>query len=346
MYWWARFESWPLHSLAAYMTHDVLTFGEVMVRLTPPHFQRLEQARSLDVEIGGAELNTAAGLARLGRSVAWVSRLPANPLGQLVANRVREIGVSDQFVQFAADGRCGLYFLELGASPRASSILYDRADSAIARISPGMFDWPAIVSQAKWFHVTGITAALSRGAAEAVTEALTAAKAKGLTVSVDLNFRAKLWSLEQAAKTMGKLLTLCDVLIASEADAEHLFGITGDDFTEVARGLIERFGVNTVVSTRREANLVWKNRFAAIAYSAGTTLESPWYEVEIVDRLGAGDALAAGLIHGLLDGDLKKGLDYGAAMGALKHTIPGDLPWITRDEVEAVLQGQGLRVRR
>jgi 2-dehydro-3-deoxygluconokinase len=209
-----------------------------------------------------------------------------------------------------------------------------------------MFDWPAIVSQAKWFHVTGITAALSRGAAEAVTEALTAAKAKGLTVSVDLNFRAKLWSLEQAAKTMGKLLTLCDVLIASEADAEHLFGITGDDFTEVARGLIERFGVNTVVSTRREANLVWKNRFAAIAYSAGTTLESPWYEVEIVDRLGAGDALAAGLIHGLLDGDLKKGLDYGAAMGALKHTIPGDLPWITRDEVEAVLQGQGLRVRR
>lgn len=326
--------------------YDVITFGEVMVRLAPPHFQRLEQARSLNVEIGGAELNTAAGLVRLGRSVAWVSRLPDNPLGKLVANRVREIGVSDRFVQFAADGRCGLYFLEFGASPRASSILYDRKDSAISRIHRGLFDWPAILRGAKWFHVTGITAALSTGAAEVVGEAMTAARAEGLAVSVDLNYRAKLWSTEQAARVMGQLLPLCDVLIASEADAEHLFGITGDDFTEVARGLVERFGVQTVVGTRREADLVWKNRFAAVGYSAGQTHESVWYDVEIVDRLGAGDALAAGLIHGLLDGDLKKGLDYGAAMGALKHTIPGDLPWITQDEVEAVLQGQGLRVRR
>jgi 2-dehydro-3-deoxygluconokinase len=325
---------------------DVITFGEVMVRLSPPHFQRLEQARSLDVEIGGAEFNTAAGLARLGRSVAWVSRLPANPLGRLVANRVREIGVSDQFVQFADDGRCGLYFLEFGAAPRASSILYDRADSAIARIHSGLFDWTKILSAAKWFHVTGITVALSAGAAEVVAEAMAAARAAGVTVSVDLNYRAKLWSIEQAARVMGQLLPLCDVLIASEADAEHLFGITGDDFTEVARGLVEKFGVTTVVGTRREADLVWKNRFAAVAYSAGQTYESPWYEVEIVDRLGAGDALAAGLIHGLLDGDLKKGVAYGAAMGALKHTIPGDLPWISTDEVEAVLQGQGLRVRR
>jgi 2-dehydro-3-deoxygluconokinase len=328
------------------MTHDLIAFGEVMVRLAPPHFQRLEQARTLDVEIGGAELNTAAGITRLGRSAAWVSRLPDNPLGKLVTNRVREVGVSDQFVQYVPDGRCGLYFLEFGASPRASSILYDRKDSAISNVQRGMFDWPAIFTGAKWFHVSGITAALSFGAAEVVDEAMHAAKAAGVSISIDLNYRAKLWTREHASRVMGLLLPMCDVLIASEADAEHLFGITGSDFTEVAEALVERFGVKTVVGTRREADLVWRNRFAAVGYSTGQTHESAWYEIEIVDRLGGGDALAAGLIHGLLDGDLKKGLDYGAALGALKHTIPGDLPWITRDEVEAVLKGQGLRIKR
>src|SRR4051812_46417751 len=145
---------------------DVVAFGEVMVRLAPPHFQRLEQARSLDVEIGGAELNTAARLVRLGRSPAGGARGPDHPPRKLVANRVREIGVSDQFVQYADDGRCGVYFLEFGAAPRASSILYDRKDSSIARVQRGMFDWPAIFAGAKWLHVSGITAALSPGAAE------------------------------------------------------------------------------------------------------------------------------------------------------------------------------------
>src|SRR5205823_10118912 len=156
---------------------DVVTFGEAMVRLAPPHFQRLEQARALDVEIGGAELNAAVGLARLGRSAAWVSRLPDNPLGHLVANRVREAGVGDAFVQFAPDGRCGLYFLEFGDAPRASSILYDRKDSSVSRVAPGVFDWPTIFAGARWFHVTGITAALSAAAAETVAEAMRAARA-------------------------------------------------------------------------------------------------------------------------------------------------------------------------
>jgi 2-dehydro-3-deoxygluconokinase len=325
---------------------DVIAFGEVMVRLAPPHFQRLEQARALDVEVGGAELNTAAGLVRLGRSAAWVSRLPDSPLGRLIANRVREVGVSDRFVQYTDEGRCGLYFLEFGAAPRASSILYDRQDSAISHAQRGMFDWPTIFAGARWLHVTGITAALSPGAAEVVDEAMNAARDAGVKVCVDLNYRAKLWPKERAAEVMAILLPVCDVLIASEADAEHLFGITGTDFTAVAEGLVERFGVSTVVGTRREASLVWRNRFAAVGYSNGQTYESAWYEVEIVDRLGAGDALAAGLIHGLIDGDLKKGLDYGAALGALKHTIPGDLPWITKEEVEAAMQGQGLRIRR
>lgn len=325
---------------------DVVTFGEVMVRLAPPNFQRLEQARSLDLEIGGAELNTAAGLARLGHPVEWVSRLPNNPLGKLITNRVREVGVSDRFVQFADEGRCGLYFLEFGAAPRASSILYDRKDSSVSLAQRGMFSWEDIFRGAKWFHVSGITPALSPGAAEVVDEAMHAARDTGVKVCMDLNYRSKLWEREHAAEVLGILLPQVDALIASEADAEHLFGITGSDFAEVAEGLVSRFGVKTVVGTRREAPLVWRNRFAAVGYSEGRTYESAWYEVEIVDRLGAGDALAAGLIHGLLDGDLKKGLDYGAAMGALKHTLPGDLPWLTKDEVEAAVQGQGLRIKR
>lgn len=325
---------------------DIIAFGEVMVRLAPPHFQRLEQARSLDLEIGGAELNTASGLARLGRSAAWVSRVPDNPLGRLVANRVREIGISDQFVQYTDDGRCGLYFLEFGAAPRPSSILYDRKDSSISRVRRGMFDWPTIFRGAKWLHVTGITAALSTDAAEVVDEAMRAARDSGVKVCFDLNYRAKLWTRERASQVMELLLPLVDLLIASEADAETLFGITGEDFTEVAEGLVDRFGVKIVAGTRRESPLVWRNRFAAVGYSDGKTYESEWYEVEIVDRLGAGDALAAGLLHGLLDGDLKKGIDYGAAMGALKHTIPGDLPWLTKEEIESAVQGQSLRIKR
>ena len=328
------------------MSVDVVTFGEVMVRLAPPHFQRLEQARSLDVEVGGAELNTAVGLVRLGRSAAWVSRLPDNPLGKLVANRVREAGVSDRHVKYAPDTRCGLYFLEFGAAPRASYVLYDRKDSAAAGMTADTFDWPAVLAGARWFHVSGITAALSPGAADAVAAGLKAARAAGLGTSIDLNYRAKLWSREDAGRVMGGLLRDCELVIASEADAEFLFGITGADFPAVAEGLMERFGVQAVAGTRREAPLVWRNRFAAVGYSAGKLYESAWYEVEIVDRLGAGDALAAGLIHGMLDGDLGKGVDFGGALGALKHTIPGDLPWVTADEVAEVLKGQGLRVRR
>ena len=226
----------------------VIAFGEVMVRLAPPHFQRLEQARTLDVEIGGAELNTASGLVRLGHSVAWVSRLPDNPLGKLVANRVREIGVADRFVQFDPDARCGLYFLELGASPRASAIHYDRKDSAISRVTPGMFDWKGIFEGAKWFHVTGITAALSAGAAETVDEAMRAAKSAGVTVSVDLNYRSKLWTPERAAKVMGSLLPLLRVLIASGQTRSSSSALRAT--TSESRKDSREFGVKTVVGTR------------------------------------------------------------------------------------------------
>ncbi len=325
---------------------DVVAFGEAMVRLAPPHFQRLEQARAFDVEIGGAELNTAVGLVRLGRSVEWVSALPANPLGEVVRNRAREVGVGTEHLRMSAEGRCGLYFLEFGAAPRAGSILYDRKDSSIALAKPGDFDWPAIFRGVRWFHVTGITAALSPNCAALTLEALKAAHDGGLGTSLDLNYRSKLWSIAEAGRTMAELLPYVELLIASTGDAEQLFGITGTNFGEVAKQFTERFGVQFVAGVVRETPLVWRNRFGAVGYSAGTLHETVSYEVEIVDRLGAGDAFASGLIHGLLDGDFAKGLHYGAAMGALKHTIPGDLAFVSLEEVEAVLAGKGLRIRR
>ncbi len=325
---------------------DVIAFGEAMVRLAPPHFQRIEQARTFDVEIGGAELNTAVGLVRLGRSVEWVSALPANPLGEVVRNRAREVGVGVAHVRMSAEGRCGLYFLEFGAAPRAGSILYDRKDSSIALAKPGDFDWPSIVRGARWFHVTGITAALGPNCAALTLEALKAAHDGGLGTSLDLNYRSKLWSTADAGRTMAELLPHVDLLIASTADAEQLFGITGANFADVAAQITERFGVQFVAGVVRETPLVWRNRFGAVGSSAGNLHETVSYEVEIVDRLGAGDAFASGVIHGLLDGDFAKGLHYGAAMGALKHTLPGDLPFIGLEEVEAVLAGQGLRIRR
>jgi 2-dehydro-3-deoxygluconokinase len=328
------------------MLHEVVTFGEAMVRLNPPGFRRLEQAHHLEVFVGGAELNTAVGLARLGRSVAWVSRLTRNPLGKLIAHRAREAGVDTEHIVWTDADRVGTYYVEFGASPRASNVLYDRKDSAIANIRPGMLPWPTILAGAKWFHVTGITPALSFTAAEATREALQCARTAGLRVSIDLNYRAKLWSQADAGRWMSDFMQYCQVLITTEEDVERVFGIRGSDYEDVAAQVARRFPIEMVAVTLRENPLVWKNNWTAIVYQGGKVFRTRTYEVEIVDRLGAGDSFAAGLIHGLLDGDVQKGLDYGVAASALKHSIPGDFPWITSEEVEALLKGGGLRITR
>jgi 2-dehydro-3-deoxygluconokinase len=325
---------------------EVVTFGEAMIRLSPPNFRRLEQATTLDVQVGGAELNTAVGLARLGRGAAWVSRLTDNPLGRLVANRAREAGVDTSHVLFTKDDRVGLYFLEFGAAPRASSVLYDRKDAAVAHIKPGMVPWTAILQGAKWFHVTGIAPALSQHAAEATREALRAARSAGVGISIDLNYRNKLWSPQQAGTWMREFMQTCDVLITTEEDVAKVFGISAADDEAVARQLTETFPLKAVAITLRDNPLVWRNTWTAIAYQGGKLLRTRSYEVEIVDRLGAGDSFAAGLIHGLLDGDLQKGLDWGVAMSALKHSLPGDFAWLTASEVETLLKGGGLRISR
>jgi 2-dehydro-3-deoxygluconokinase len=328
------------------MPHDVITFGEAMIRLSPPGFRRLEQARSLDVQVGGAELNTAVGLARLGRSSAWVSRLTRNPLGWLVANQAREAGVGTEHILWTDEDRVGVYYVEFGAAPRASSVLYDRKGAAIAAIRPGMVDWQGIFQGSSWFHVTGITPALSSTAAETTYEALQEARRAKLQISIDLNYRAKLWSQAEAGRWMTEFMQLCDVLVTTEEDVERVFAIKGKDYEDVAAQLAGRFPLRIVAITLRENPLVWRNTWTAIAYQNSTVCRTRSYEVEIVDRLGAGDSFAAGLIHGLLDGDLQKGLDYGVALSALKHSILGDFAWITPGEVEALIQGHGLRISR
>ena len=325
---------------------DVVTFGEAMIRLTPPSFRRLEQAYSLDVEIGGAELNTAVGLARLGRASAWASRLTDNPLGHLIANRAREAGVSTDHVLFTDQDRVGVYFLELGAAPRPSGLVYDRADSAMARITPGMIDWEKVFRGVKWFYLTGITAALSAGSAGAALEALQAARKAGLTTCLDPNYRAKLWSVEQAGAWLKQAIAHVDVLVTNPEDVERFFGVPGGDVEQATAEAARKFNLRAVAMTMRQTPSVWKNSFTAVGYADGKFLRTANHEVEIVDRLGAGDAFVAGLIHGLMNNDLQQGLDYGAAMGALKHTIPGDFPWLTKAEVEGVVSGTGLRIRR
>jgi 2-dehydro-3-deoxygluconokinase len=325
---------------------ELVTFGEAMIRLTPPGFRRLEQANSLDVQVGGAELNTAVCAARLGHSSAWVSRLTDNPLGRLIAGQARAAGVDTSHIAWTPEGRVGLYFLEMGAAPRASSVLYDRKSSAIAAIQPGMIDWRKALAGARWLHTTGITPALSPSAAAVTLEGLKAAREMGLTTSIDLNYRVKLWAPEEAGACMAGLMPYTDVLITTEEDLQRVFGIQGKSHEEAAEKAARAFSLKAVVVTLRDNPLVWRNSWSGIVWHDGSILRSRVYEVEIVDRLGAGDSFAAGFIHGMLTGDVHKAVEWGAAVSALKHSIPGDFAWVTREEVESLLKGGGLRIGR
>jgi 2-dehydro-3-deoxygluconokinase len=336
---------------------DLVTFGEAMVRLTPPAFQRLEQAHSFDAYVGGGELNVAVAAARLGVASRWVSRLPDNALGRMIVGRAREQGV-DAHIEWTADDRAGLYFAELGAAPRASSVLYDRAASAMSMVALGSIDWASVFSGARWFHVSGITPALSASAAKVTTEALVAAKRAGLTVSYDLNYRSKLWSAERARAVQEPLMEYVDVLITTEEDTLVVFGIgaeakdrfehvDAESYAHVARALEKRFKFRAVAITLRENPRVLLNSWSAIVAADGKIHRAPRYEVEVVDRIGAGDAFSAGLIVSRLE---KQGWEdavrFATATSALKHSIPGDFCLVTRGEVERLMQGASLRVSR
>jgi len=342
---------------------EVVTFGEAMIRLSPPHFQRLEQTPTLDVQVGGGELNVAVGVARLGLTSTWVSRLPQNSLGRLAENRARQAGVDTAHVVWTSDAesRMGLYFLEFGAAPRASAVLYDRRNSAISAIRPGEVDWKQVMAGARWFHTSGITPALSDSAAAVTREALQAAKQAGLTVSYDLNYRGKLWAPDKAQAVQEPLMEYVDVLITTEEDTKVVFKIHAEDksgqdtfaqvsaepYKEVAQRLQEKFHFQAVAITLRENPLVWRNTWTAIAYAGGKFYDDVKYELEIVDRLGGGDSFSAGFIYGrLMKDSYHAAVRYGTAFSALKHSMPGDFNWATLAEVENLLKGSSLRVAR
>jgi len=325
---------------------EIVTFGETMVRLSPPDYRRLEQTNLLDVNVGGAEWNVAVDLSRLGISTAWVSRLTDNALGRMIRNKAREHGVDTSHIVWTKGDRIGIYFVEFGATPRASSVLYDRAHSSISQVKPGEINWEKILKGAKWFHTSGITPALSSSAAQATAEVLKMAQKADCKVSYDLNYRARLWTEEEARKCQEPLMEHIDILFATEEDTRKVLGVSGKDYREVAQKLAEKFKFEVVCITLREDISVLRNRWTAIAYSAGKIYDDRTYDVEIVDRVGAGDSFTAGFIYGYLTGDVGKGVKYGNAYSALKHSNPGDTNWATLNEVENLLKGIGLRISR
>jgi len=329
---------------------DVITFGEAMIRLSPPGHQRLEQVTSLEVAVGGAELSVAAGIARLGLQTAWISRLADNPLGRMMANKGREFGVDVSQVLWAKDDRAGLYFVEYGASPRPTRVIYDRKDSALARIQPGMLDWEEILKDVRLLHVGGITPALSPSAAEVQKEALVATRKSGCQVSYDLNYRAMLWSLEEAQAAQLPLMEYVDILVTSLPDQpnvkELISGLSGENPADVARQLAERFGFSAVLVTMRSTPSVTRTNWTSLAYAKGDLYADRVYEVEAVDRLGGGDACVSGFLTGYLEGDPAHGVRLGNAFSALKQTSPTDWPWPTRQEAEALIAAGETRMAR
>ena len=326
----------------------IVTFGEIMLRLSPPGHLRFGQATNFGVVYGGGEANVAVSLATLGLGSRYVTRLPANALGDAARDGLRARGVDTSQVVRGGE-RLGVYFLETGAAARGSRVIYDRAHSAMATIEPGMIDWPGALAGADWFHWSGITPALSRGAAEACAEAVEAARAAGLTVSVDLNYRSKLWDYGAApAEVMPALVEHCDVVFAGEYDARVCLGVEVGEAAgalPLMRAVHERFARVAVVATPlREGHSASHHTYAAALYDGERLLTSRTYPLNpIVDRVGGGDAFAAGLIYGLLSypGDRQRALDFAVAASCLKHTIPGDANLATVAEVEALLAGDG-----
>jgi 2-dehydro-3-deoxygluconokinase len=330
------------------MPVELLTFGEAMVRLSPPGGRRLEQATALDVHVGGSELNAAVAATRMGLSCAFVTRLTENGVGRLIANRVREHGVDASHILWTEADRVGTYYLEYGAAPRANRVLYDRADSAMARIVPGMLPWSEILDGVSLFYTSGITAALTTQAAEATIEAVEAANAAGARVCVDLNYRARLWSQKRAREVMTEIVHKTDILFTTEEDTQRVFGIEEDGYDAVARRLAEQFSLEIVAITLRQNPSVWRNQWTAIAYEAATDTihEAPSFDIEVVDRVGSGDAFVGGFLYGYLREDTTAAVRYGVALSAIKQTHHGDLVYATRDEVEAILGGGSLRISR
>ncbi len=342
----------------------IITFGEIMLRLSPPGFLRFSQANSFDVVYGGGESNVAVSLANYGLDSAFVSRLPKNDLGECALAALRARNVDTRYIDRGGE-RLGIYFLETGAVARGSKVVYDRAHSAIADCKPGMIDWRAVFNgahgegKADWFHWTGITPAISQGAADACLEAIQVANEMGIPVSTDLNYRKNLWQYgKKPQEVMPALVEGCDVILGNEEDAEKHFDLhpegldvtVGGDleaehYLPVMKALKERFPrCSKVVTTLRGSISASHNSWAGTMWDGERQLKTRTYQItDIVDRVGGGDSFMGGLIYGLLSfpNDDQRALDFAVAASCLKHTIYGDANLVTVDEVEKLMEGDG-----
>jgi len=325
--------------------YDIVTFGEAMIRLTPPNFQRLEQTHVFDVNCSGAEMNTAIGLARLGLRTAWVTCLVDNPLGRMIANKAREQSVDTSHILWAKDGRVGVYYYEMGASTRASQVIYDRANSAISQLKPGEVDWGPIFKGTRAFHISGITPALSKSCAEASLEAVNAAKSAGCVVSLDINYRTRLWSKEAARECITGLLKDVTILFPTLDEASAVLGLDGEA-EEVAREIAYQWKVPVVAITLREAPSVLRNIWRSLALADGKFYTGRTINLELIDRMGSGDSYDAGFIYGYLTGDLNKAVAYGDGLAALKHSVPSDNAWVTPAELKAQVENVQTKIQR
>ena len=329
----------------------VITFGEIMMRLNPEGYRRFVQCDSFEASYAGGEANVAVSLAAYGLDSAYVTKVPAHEIGQCAVNELRRYGVDTSLIVRGGE-RLGIYFVEKGASQRASKVIYDRANSAIALAKPGDFNWNEIFSGADWFHFTGITPALGGDMPQVCLEACQTAKAMGIKISCDLNYRKKLWTREQANECMSKLMPYVDVCIANEEDAKDVFGIEAadtdidsgklsrDGYISVARQLTEKFGFDKVAITLRGSISASDNDWSGMLYSDGKAYFSPTYHVHIVDRVGGGDSFGGGLIYSLINGyDGQKAIDFAVAASCLKHSIEHDFNLVSVAEVENLAAG-------
>ena len=339
----------------------VVTFGEIMLRLSPPGFERFLQTPAFVATFGGGEANAAVSLAQFGLDSYYVTRLPAHEIGEAAVRALRAEGVKTDFIVRGGE-RIGIYFAEAGASQRASNVIYDRARSAISELEPGTLDWGTIFRGADWFHVTGITPALGDKAAACTREALDAARAAGAKISVDLNFRKKLWSAAQAQKVMRPLMKQVDLVIANEEDIQSVLGLDVPDtdvtsghlnlegYRSVAERLTRELGPPMVAITLRESVSASDNGWSAALWNhaTGQFVHSQRYDVRLVDRIGGGDSFAAGIIYGLVTGrDPEASLRFAVAASALKQAIPGDFNRVSVAEVDRLAKGDASgRVQR
>ena len=341
------------------MSKKVVTLGEIMLRLSTPDFKRFVQADTFDVTYGGGEANVAAALCNYGLDGTFVTKVPSNSIGQSAINHLRRYGVNTQFIAKGGD-RLGIYFLETGASMRASQVIYDRAGASIADVNPEDFDWDKILDGAAWFHTTGITPALSEKASLLAETALKTARARGITTSIDLNYRKKLWSKEKAREVMSRLCQFVDVCIGNEEDADTTLGFKAahtditkgelnlDGYKDVFKQMKDKFGFKFIASSLRESHSASDNGWSALVYDGKDFYHTKKYNVRIVDRVGSGDSFASGLIFGLVTGmSMPDAAEFGVAASALKHTIPGDLNHATLAEVKDLMKGDASgRVQR